>query len=144
MHSYSTGTRVFGVWVWIAPEPLYLDKGSKGSRNGTVIHAELIPLQCWHFGCSQSTLFILTTTSNFASKFTHLVTPPLTGTIAISTSFRAGTPFWEISDECPLKSLKASKMEVNQFKLIATRYSKLNQENLFRALIRKFQVLRYH
>lgn len=100
---------------------LYLDKGSKGSGNGIVIHAELIPLQCWHFGCCQSTLFILTTTSNFAPKFTHLVTPPLTGTIAISTSFRAGTPFWEISDECPLKSLKASKMEVNQFKLIATR-----------------------
>ena len=29
---------------------LYLDKGNKGSENGLVIHAELIPLQCWHFG----------------------------------------------------------------------------------------------
>ena len=96
----------------------YLDKGNKGSGNGIVIHAELIPLQCWHFGCCQSTFFILTTISNFVPKFTNLVTPPLTGTIAISTSFRAGTPFWEISDECPLKSLKVSKMEVNQFKLI--------------------------
>lgn len=39
-------------------------------------------------------------TQKYNTIIMYLVTPPKMGTMPISTSFRAGTPAWELAEEC--------------------------------------------
>ena len=46
------------------------------------------------------------------------MTPPEIGTMAISTSFKAGTPAWELGDECLREWLIAKRFSTRIYKII--------------------------
>lgn len=50
-----------------------------------------------HLSTTTCTIITMIQTKN---DTLYLVTPPVIGTIAISMSFNAGTPFWELRDDC--------------------------------------------
>ena len=73
----------------------------------------------------------------------YLVTPPEIGTMAISTSFKAGTPAWELEDECLREWLIAKRFSTRIYNMKWKKIHVTKKVILQRGIQWNFELIEY-